>query len=175
MEATVSQRTSLTAVTLAASLLLVGCASDDDAPGGNGEAPASTTTNEPASPTNTASTPPESPDAPSDGAADSAEPSASEEIPTDPADYADALIQAWGIGDDDRMGQLANDEVIDALTDVAMPGGSHWDQTGADSGAGSSFVSYTNTETGATVDLRVENETASAGEQHAVVEVKTGE
>lgn len=173
LEATVSRRTSLTAATLAASLVLAGCASaNDDSASGNGETSRSATTSEPASPTSTASSPRESPDASNDG--DSPEASASESIPTDPVDYADALVQAWGLGDEDRMSRLASDEVVDDLTGVAMPGGSHWDQTGADAGAGSSFVSYTNTENGATVDLRVENETASAGEQHAVVEAKTG-
>ena len=173
MEATVSPRTSLTAATLAASLLLVSCAAEnDDSPSGNEETSTSATTREPTSPTSATSSPRESPDASNDG--DSPEPSISEPIPTSPVDYADTLVQAWGLGDEDRMSQLASDEVVDDLTGVAMPGGSHWDQTSADAGAGSSFVSYTNTENGATVDLRVENETASAGEQHAVVEVKTG-
>src|SRR5699024_12289439 len=95
-------------------------------------------------------------------------------IAADAVDYADARVQAGGLGDEDRMSKLASGQVVDDLTRAEMPGGSHWDQTGADAGAGSSFVSYTNTENGATVDLRVENETASAGEQHAVVEAKTG-
>src|SRR5699024_7316558 len=138
----------------------------------NRETPTSPTTRAPASPTTTASSPRESPDTSNDG--DSPEPSARASIPTDPVDYADALVQAWGLGDEDRMSKLASGQVVDDLTGVEMPGGSHWDQTGADAGAGSSFVSYTNTENGATVDLRVENETASAGEQHAVVEAKTG-
>ena len=168
-----SRRTSLTAATLAASLVLAGCSSaNDDSASGNGETPTSATTSEPASPTSTASSPRESPDTSNDG--DSPEPSARASIPTDPVDYADALVQAWGLGDEDRMSKLASGQVVDDLTGVEMPGGSHWDQTGADAGAGSSFVSYTNTENGATVDLRVENETASAGEQHAVVEAKTG-
>jgi len=124
LEATVSRRTSLTAATLAVSLFLVGCASaNDDSASGNGESSTNATTSEPASPTSTASSSHESPDASNDGA--SPEPSASESIPTDPVDYADALVQARGLGDEDRMSKLASDEVVDDLTGVAMPGGSH--------------------------------------------------
>src|SRR5690625_7907259 len=103
---------------------------------------------------------------------DTSDPDEPAATPDDPVDYADALIIAWGNGDEDQMRQFANDEVIDALTDYGQAGGPHWDQTEHDAGAGSVFVTYTNTENDDSVELRIENETASAGEEQAVVEAK---
>lgn len=90
-------------------------------------------------------------------------------LPTNALDYADALVVAWGNGNTDQMDVLATSEVIDALGDE---GGPHWDRTASDAGAGSVFVTYTNTEDGRVLELRVQNETASLGQEHAVVEAR---
>lgn len=73
------------------------------------------------------------------------------------------------------MAQLATDEVVETLGDYGDVGGPHWDQTGHDAGAGSVFVAYKNTDDGTTLELRLENETASAGDTQAVVEAKFNE
>jgi len=109
---------------------------------------------------------------PSSSETDTSDPDEPAAIPDDPVDYADALIIAWGNGDEDQMRQFANDEVVDTLTDYGQAGGPHWDQTEHDAGAGSVFVTYTNTENDDTVELRIENEAAAAGEEQAVVEAK---
>lgn len=93
-------------------------------------------------------------------------------FPTSPTDYADALIVAWGQGDKPVMQDLAEPEVVQMLEEIRMPGGPHWQQTASDAGAGSTFVTYTNTDDGAVVELRVRNEDASNGQPNAIAEVK---
>ncbi|MPV51138.1 MULTISPECIES: hypothetical protein [unclassified Pseudactinotalea] len=175
-------RHALAAGALAAALLasLSGCESGDDggSPTPPASPPASVTPSEPgpnesaptgsqsdtASPT---STPTPTPTRSETGGTDAP-------IPTDAADYADALIVAWGSGDHDRMVELATPEVVEELTGHADPGGPHWDRVGEDSGAGSTFVRYEDTSTGETVELRVELQAAGQGREHAVAEVKFG-
>lgn len=93
-------------------------------------------------------------------------------FPTSPTDYADALIVAWGQGDKPVMQDLAEPEVVQALEEISMPGGPDWQQTASDAGAGSTFVTYTNTADGAVVELRVRNADASNGQPNAIAEVK---
>ncbi len=87
-------------------------------------------------------------------------------------DYADDLVRAWGAGDEARMNQLATPEVITALKQHAPKGGPNWERTAQDAGAGSVFVTYTNSADKSVLQLRVQNETAGQGEPHAVVEAK---
>ncbi|MGO1458917.1 MAG: hypothetical protein ACTHWJ_02665 [Flaviflexus sp.] len=93
-------------------------------------------------------------------------------MPTDALEYADAFVVAWGNGNTEVMELLATAEVIDALGDE---GGPNWDRTASDAGAGSVFVTYTNLDDGSVLELRVQNEAASFGEEQAVVEARFAE
>lgn len=93
-------------------------------------------------------------------------------LPTNAADYADALIRAWGAGDKDQMDDFAADAVVDTLTSHAAKGGDGWKRTSQDAGAGSVFLTYRNAGDKAEVELRVDNAKASAGDDEAVVEAK---
>ncbi|AZQ77855.1 hypothetical protein EJ997_11420 [Flaviflexus ciconiae] len=90
-------------------------------------------------------------------------------MPTDALEYADAFVVAWGNGNTEVMELLATAEVIDALGDE---GGPSWDRTASDAGAGSVFITYTNLDDGSVLELRVQNEAASLGEEQAVVEAR---
>ncbi|WP_256837880.1 hypothetical protein [Ornithinimicrobium faecis] len=90
-------------------------------------------------------------------------------LPTEPAAYADALVLAWGSGDQDTMAQLGTDEVVHILGDG---GGPNWAQTGAEGAAGSTIVTYENSESGDVLTLRVDNAAASEGAEQAVVEAR---
>lgn len=94
------------------------------------------------------------------------------DFPTNALDYADALVVAWGEGDESAMHDFAGQQTVDALKDYGMPGGSSWKQTESDSGAGSTFVTYENADDGAKVELRIGNEAASNGQPQAVKEAK---
>ena len=94
------------------------------------------------------------------------------DFPTNALDYADALVVAWGEGDESAMNDFAGSQAVDALEDYGLPGGSGWEQTESDSGAGSTFVTYENADDGTKVELRVENEAASSGQAQAVNEAK---
>lgn len=67
------------------------------------------------------------------------------------------------------MAQLATPEVLDNLPET---GGPNWDRTAADSAAGSTFVTYEDTESGQMLEFRVTNEDAGNGQEHAIVDVK---
>ncbi|QDO88027.1 hypothetical protein FNH13_06420 [Ornithinimicrobium ciconiae] len=175
-----STTTVLTATALVA--LLAGCSGNDQP---EVVAPASTSTSPPDS--SQATTPPDNASAttsPMDtshttsdaGATSAPEDSGSSTsdasdttLPTVPADYADALVQAWGSGDRARMEALGTAEVLHILGDQ---GGPHWDQTSVEGATGSTIVTYTNTDSGDTLELRVENEAASQGAEQSVVEAR---
>lgn len=161
------------ALLLAAGLMLTGC--------GNSSNETSEVSAAPSAPaetaTETVTAPPEDtesiPDDSDDDSAPGEEPG--EGFPTNPVDYADALVVAWGEGDKPTMQDLAEPEAVQTLEEVSMPGGPHWQQAGSDAGAGSTFVTYENTDDGTRIDIRVGNEYASNGEPHAVAEVKLQE
>lgn len=90
-------------------------------------------------------------------------------LPTVPGEYADALVRAWGSGDHMTVERMATAAVVHTLGDQ---GGPHWEQTSAEGAAGSTIVTYTNTESGDTLELRVQNETAGQGGEHAVKEAR---
>src|SRR5699024_8386891 len=94
------------------------------------------------------------------------------DFPTNALGYADALVVAWGEGDESAMHDFAGHQTVDALKDYGMPGGSSWKQTESDSGAGSTFVTYEIADDGAKVELRIGNEAASNGQPQAVKEAK---
>lgn len=159
------------AVILTSAMVLTGCGepgADDTETGAQPSPPESTVTetvtDEP--PQETASIPDNS----DDDSAPGEEPGPG--FPTNAVDYADALVIAWGEGDEPAMQDLAQPEVLEVLEEYGIPGGSHWEQTDSDSGAGSTFVTYENSEDATIVELRVRNEDASSGEPNAVVEAK---
>lgn len=105
----------------------------------------------------------------SDAATTSTGPESGAALPTVPTDYADALVRAWGSGEQATVERLASPEAVQGLGDH---GDAHWDQTSAEGAAGSTIVTYTNTESGDTLELRVDNQTASQGAEHAVAEAR---
>src|SRR5699024_8766073 len=92
------------------------------------------------------------------------------DFPTNALDYADALVVAWGEGDESAMNDFAGQQTVDALKDYGMPGGARCKHTQSDSGAGSTFVTYDYADDGAKVELRIGNEAASNGQSQAVKE-----
>lgn len=109
------------------------------------------------------------PAAPSSAAATSAAPSSA--APTPAADtasgnasasvgavaYADGLVQAWGRGDRAAAAPYATGAVLDKLFNYANPGGSHWAETGTNGAAGTIYVTYKDSQTGATLELGITN------------------
>lgn len=91
------------------------------------------------------------------------------DLPTAPVEYADALVVAWGAGEQALIGRMATPEVVHILGDG---GGPSWQQTGSEGAAGSTYVTYENSESGDTLTLRVDNATASEGGDQAVVEAR---
>lgn len=92
--------------------------------------------------------------------------------PTNAVDYTDALVIAWGAGDESTMQDLAQPEVIQTLQEYGVPGGDNWKRTTSNSGAGSTFVTYENTYDGTTIEVRVTNAEASRGAPNAVAEAQ---
>lgn len=90
-------------------------------------------------------------------------------LPTVPVEYADALVVAWGSGDQQTMAQLGTEEVVHILGDG---GGPNWAQTGVEGAAGSTLVTYENSQSGDVLTLRVDNAAASEGAEQAVVEAR---
>lgn len=91
------------------------------------------------------------------------------DLPTEPAAYADALVVAWGAGEQAVVERMATPEVVHILGDG---GGPDWQQTGAEGAAGSTIVTYENTDSGDVLSLRVDNAAASEGADQAVVEAR---
>lgn len=89
--------------------------------------------------------------------------------PTVPEDYADSLVVAWGEGDQATVQQLATDEVVQTLGEGGSP---HWERISTEGAAGSTIVTYSETQTGQVLSLRVDNAQASQGAEHAVVEAR---
>lgn len=90
-------------------------------------------------------------------------------LPTVPDEYADALVVAWGAGDQGTMTRLGTEEVVHILGDG---GGPDWAQTGSEGAAGSTIVTYQNSQSGDVLTLRVDNAGASEGAEQAVVEAR---
>ena len=76
---------------------------------------------------------------------------------------------AWGSGDQETMARLGTDEVVHILGDG---GGPNWAQTGAEGAAGSTIVTYEDSESGDVLTLRVDNAAVSEGAEQAVVEAR---
>lgn len=90
-------------------------------------------------------------------------------LPTAPADYADALVVAWGAGDQETMAQLGTEEVVHILGDG---GGPNWQQVDSVEYAGSTEVTYENSESGDTLMLRVDHGVLTEGGEQAVTQAQ---
>src|SRR5699024_5431047 len=55
------------------------------------------------------------------------------DFPTNAECYADALVKAWGDGDEPAMKDLAAPQAVDTLESYAMPDNTDWEQTESDS------------------------------------------
>ena len=81
--------------------------------------------------------------------------------------WADHLVRAWGRGDHWTASYYATPDVLSQLFGYANPGGSHWDRVSAQGAAGTIFVTYRNTATGAHLTLGVSDVVLGEGGAHA--------
>jgi len=87
-------------------------------------------------------------------------------------DWSDNLIRAWGRGDMKWMAYYATPDVTKALTKISPTGGTAWRRIAADSGAGSTYVTYRNDVTGHQLVVGVSNIGLSQGDAHAADRVQ---
>ena len=118
------------------------------------------------------------------GAADASTQSAATDVdtqsiyyPIEAGKYADELVIAWGQDNTDRVEAFANDEVAEKLSDHGNDDGSHWRNSGAEGAAGTTYITYRNTETGEKMTLGVSNQAIGDQDEwgaapHAVHQVK---
>lgn len=91
--------------------------------------------------------------------------------PTNSLEYADDLVSAYGVGSDTKVEELATQNVVDALSEHGDAHATRWHRITADGAAGTTYVTYTNLDTGETMTLGVGNESASNGDDHSVRQV----
>lgn len=94
------------------------------------------------------------------------------EFPTNPTDYADDFVSAFGVGDKEKVAELATDSTYTALYAHPHPHADRWDRTSSQSRAGTTYVSYFNTEDKGRLTVSVKNETASHGDEDAVTSIE---
>lgn len=96
--------------------------------------------------------------------------------PTDAVDYADELVIAWGAGNISRVQAFASKDAVAVLSGHGNADATHWDRTGAEGAAGTTYVDYENTVTGQTMAVGVSSEAVSNGgewgEPHGVHSVQ---
>ena len=92
--------------------------------------------------------------------------------PTTSLEYADDLVRAFGVGSDVEVEKLATDAVVKTLSEHGDAHASRWHRIAADSAAGSTYVAYTNLETGEMMTLGVSNEKSANGSNHAVRQIR---
>ncbi|WP_423058002.1 hypothetical protein [Brevibacterium linens] len=78
--------------------------------------------------------------------------------PIEAGKYADELVIAWGQDNTERVEAFASDEVAEKLADHGNEDGTHWRNSGAEGAAGTTYITYRNTETGETMTLGVSNQ-----------------
>ncbi|UVI36611.1 hypothetical protein [Brevibacterium spongiae] len=118
------------------------------------------------------------------GAADSTAPAAASDVdtqsiyyPIEAGKYADELVIAWGQDNTEQVKAFASDEVAEKLADHGDENGSHWRNSGAEGTAGTTYITYRNTETGEKMTLGVSNQAIGDQDEwgaapHAVHKVK---
>lgn len=87
--------------------------------------------------------------------APSSEPGSATEIPTSVVDYANALVQAWGAGDWQRLEVLATDETFTRLKQEGA-GGASWDRIRTSDRGQATVVHYRDRVTGRLLDVSVD-------------------
>lgn len=92
--------------------------------------------------------------------------------PTDSLKYADELVRAFGVGSDVEVERLATDAVVKTLSEHGDAHASRWHRVAADSAAGSTYVAYTNLDTGEKMTLGVSNERSANGDDEAVRQIR---
>jgi hypothetical protein len=92
-------------------------------------------------------------------------------IPTDPAAYATALIEAWERGDQPAAAELATSDAVEMLFSREGGGAGTWSLVGCEGAAGSSYCTF-NAGGDPTVIVRVGNEAVSLGQPHAATEIR---
>lgn len=99
------------------------------------------------------------------GAANSSAQSAATDVdtqsiyyPIEAGKYADELVIAWGQDNTERVEAFASDEVAKKLADHGNEDGSNWRNSGAEGAAGTTYITYRNTETGEKMTLGVSNQ-----------------
>lgn len=92
--------------------------------------------------------------------------------PTTSLKYADDLVRAFGVGSDVEVEKLATDAVVKTLSEHGDAHASRWHRIAADSAAGSTYVAYTNLDTGEMMTLGVSNEKSAKGSNHAVRQIR---
>ena len=89
----------------------------------------------------------------------------------DPQTYADELVRAWGKRFTAYVERLATAEAAGVLAAHDDLVGSSWTRTACEGAAGSSYCTYT-ADGGTKLVVRVGNEAATQGQEHAVTEVR---
>src|SRR5690625_4923113 len=79
-------------------------------------------------------------------------------FPTDPTTYADELVRAWGNGNTDRVEAFTSPGVVDELDAHRDDNVTHCDRMRTEGAAGTTYVDYVNTVTGATMPLALPTE-----------------
>lgn len=92
--------------------------------------------------------------------------------PTTSLKYADELVRAFGTGSDVDVERLATDAVVKTLSEHGDSHASRWHRIAADSAAGSTYVAYTNLDTGEEMTLGVNNEKSADGDDEAVRQIR---
>lgn len=171
------RRAAVAAAAVALALTLVACSSDDEPSAGTTTA----STAGPSTTTTTASTTAASPTAAPTTAVATTEPSSStttaaDGLPTSPAAYATAMIQAWVAGDQAEASRYGTPDAVSTLFGLESGGEEGappptWALDHCEGAAGSSYCSFT-AGGSAGVTLRVGNEAVSQGQEHAVTEVR---
>lgn len=161
--------------TLAAlGLVVTGCSSGQDEPGG-GETVTVTATGDSASSSPTKSESPDPESSSSETSQTSETPSSSPTtqdvasgLPTNPGDYADEFVRAWGIGDRPKASRYATESAADDIFAHDGRGGSTWEQDSTAVQGTRTQVRYTNGN-GASLYVLVDTATAGSGLGDAVV------
>ncbi|HEV7722655.1 MAG TPA: hypothetical protein VGO60_15290 [Iamia sp.] len=139
-------RAALAAAPLSLALLLAACGDDDSAD----PTTTTTTTTEAATTAPSTEAPPSETAAPPDTAEPTSPPDDGGEagMPADQEAWAAELVRAWGSGDRERAGQLAEPGVVDQLFAHADPGGDDWEAAGCDGAAGTIYCTFTSASRG---------------------------
>lgn len=92
-------------------------------------------------------------------------------LPTNAQDYADELVRAWSKHFEGYLARLAGPDPLAVLAAHDSLAGSTWTRSACEGAAGSSYCTYT-ASGGTKLIVRVGNEAASQGQEHAVTEVR---